>query len=67
MKKKETKFPKLVSEMKEGQISQTEIARLIGTSQATISRKLAGKNQWRIGEVETICEFFNKDYYQLFK
>lgn len=63
----EIRFPKLMAEMKKRKENQNTIAKLLNESQATISRKLAGKFEWTIGEVDTLCEHFKKDYYQLFK
>ena len=63
----EIRFPKLMAEMKKRKENQNTIAKLLNESQATVSRKLAGKFEWTIGEVDILCEHFKKDYYQLFK
>lgn len=65
--KHEVKYPNLVAEMARNGDTQKTLAELLGTTIATISRKLAGKIDWSIWEVETICEYYKKDYYQLFK
>ena len=62
-----TKYPKLVEEMKAKREKQKTLAELLGVTRATISRKLKGKIEWSISEVEMICEHYKKDYYQLFK
>lgn len=61
------KFPKLEAEMEKNKESQYAIAKLLNIKQATVSRKLSGKNEWTIGEVDILCEHYKKDYYQLFK
>ena len=66
-KKKEIKFPELLAEMARRGETQETIAKLLGLTRATISRKLSGKIEWTIGEIEILCEYYGKDYYQLFK
>ena len=66
-KKHEVLFPNLVSEMARRGENQKTLASLLGVTSATISRKLAGKIDWSIGEIDIICEHYKKDYYQLFK
>ena len=63
----DAKYPKLREEMKKHGETQKTLAKLLGLTTATISRKLAGKIEWSLGEVETICEHYKKDYYELFK
>ena len=64
---KEIKYPNLRAEMAKNGISQEKLAEVIGITQQTFSRKITGLNEWTISEIETICEYFNKDYYELFK
>lgn len=66
-KKKVVKFPNLVGEMAKNGETQKTIGDLLGLKPSTISRKLSGQIDWSIGEVEILCEYFGKDYYQLFK
>lgn len=63
---KEVKFPNLVAEMARRGETQKSLAKVIGVSEPTISLKFKGKSDWTIGEVEMICDYFGKDYYQLF-
>lgn len=65
--KREANYPKLRQEMKSRKETQKKLAELLGLTRGTISKKLAGKIEWSISEVETICEHYGKDYYQLFK
>ena len=46
--------------------TQTDLAKLIGITQETVSNKLTGKTQWNIGEIDTLCKHYNKNYYELF-
>jgi len=66
-KKEQVKFPNLVAEMAKNCESQKTVAKLLGVTQPTIHRKLAGKCEWTIGDIEILCEHYKKDYYQLFK
>lgn len=66
-KKKEVKYPNLVSEMARNGETQKTIGEILGLTSASVSRKLSGQVAWSIEEVDKICEYFGKDYYQLFK
>ena len=61
------KFPNLRAEMSKRGETQKTLAELLGLTIATISRKLTGKIEWSLGEVELICEHYGKNYYELFK
>lgn len=61
------KFPNLVAELARKGECQKSLAVLLHLNQATISRKMNGISDWTIGEIETLCDYFNKDYYTLFK
>ena len=67
MKKHEIKYPNLEVEMSRNGDTQKKLADLLNITQQTVSKKLAGKVDWTIGEIEIICEHYSKDYYQLFK
>ncbi len=43
-----------------------DVAKLLGMSKSTFFNKLAGVTDWSIGEIETLCEHYDKDYYYLF-
>lgn len=66
-KRKECKYPNLLGEMARNGETQGTLAKLLGLSNPSITRRLTGEIEWRIWEVETICEHYKKDYYQLFK
>ena len=61
------KYPKLIEEMKKHKDNQETLAKLLGITQASVSRKLSGKVEFGIGEIDIICEYYGKDYYTLFK
>lgn len=64
--KTKVKYSGLVSEMAKYKHNQKTIANLLGLSEATTSRRFAGESEWTIGEIEKLCEYYNKDYYELF-
>lgn len=64
---KEIKFPNLKGEMAKHGETQESIGKLLGHTRGTIGLKLNGKSDWTIEEVEKLCNYFNKDYYELFK
>lgn len=64
---KDLKYAELFIAMKKNGDTQKSIANLLGVSQQSISRKLNGKNEWTISEIDKLCEHYNKDYYELFK
>lgn len=65
--KKEIKYPELLAEMGRRGESQKCLAVLLQLNQATISRKLSGESDWTITEIKKVCDYYNKDFYQLFK
>lgn len=42
------------------------LCKLLDTTYFTLERKLEGVSQWNIGDIETLCKHYNKDYYELF-
>lgn len=64
---KQYRYPNLVNEMKENKDNISDLARLLRVTPQTISSKLADVREWSIGEIETLCNHYEKDYYYLFK
>lgn len=65
--KKEVKYPKILAEMMARKENQHTLAKVLKISQPSVGRKLSGEFEWTIGEIEDLCSYFGKDYYQLFK
>ena len=61
------KYLNLFREMAGKGETMTMLGKLLGVGRDTISRKLSGRAEWTIGEIEIICNHYNKDYYELFK
>lgn len=64
---KKIKYPELVAEMAKNGHTQATIGKLLGVTHGSISRRLSGEIEWTISEIDELCKFYNKDYYQLFK
>lgn len=64
---KAIKYPNLLAEMAKNKDTQKTLAQIINLSQGSISRKLAGEVEWKLEEVNLICEYYKKTYEELFK
>lgn len=60
-------YPGLVAEMAKHGDTQKTLGKLIGVNDTNLGRRLNGKTEWSISEIEKICEYYQKDYYELFK
>ena len=61
------KYVTLFNLMRENDESQSYLARLLNITPQTVSKKLVGTTEWTIGEIDTLCNHYGKDYYELFK
>lgn len=61
------KYPEIISELRKNAESQQHLANYLEIDITTLRKKLSGKTQWNIGEIDKLCEHFVKDYYELFK
>lgn len=64
---KKVLYPNLVGEMAKRGETQRTLAKLLGTTYSAIWRRMSGRTEWTIGEVDKICDYYGKDYYELFK
>ena len=60
-------YPGLVAEMAKRGETQEVLSKLLGLRRESISRRMTGKLEWSISEIDKICEYYKKDYYELFK
>lgn len=60
------KYSKLTEEMKNNKETQKHLSEVLGITDVSFRKKLAGRNDWTIGEIETLCDYFKRDYYELF-
>lgn len=61
------KYPELAGEIAKHGDTQKSIAKILGITYASVCRKLSGKSEWSISEIDKLCEYYKKDYYELFK
>ena len=64
---KKVLYPELVGEMAKRGDTQEKLGEILGLTRASVLNKLAGKTEWTINEIDTICKHYKKDYYELFK
>ena len=64
---KKVVYPGLAGEMARRGDTQIVLAKLLKLTPGAISKRLSGKIEWSIGEIEKICDYYKKDYYELFK
>ncbi len=60
-------YPGLVAEMAKRGETQEVLSKLLGLRRESISRRMTGKLEWSISEIDKICEYYKKDFYELFK
>lgn len=59
-------FSGLLAEMAKYGDDQNSIADLLGLGSSAVSRRFSGEVEWSIGEVDIICYYYGKSYYELF-
>ncbi len=64
---KKVKYPELVGEMARHGDTQRTLGKVLGLTYSAIWRRITGKTEWSISEIDKICEYYNKNYYELFK
>lgn len=60
------KYSKLTEEMKINKATQRHLSEILGISDVSFRKKLAGTTDWTISEIEALCDYFKRDYYELF-
>lgn len=61
------KYPNLLAEIKRSGETQDDVAKLLNITRTTVNFKISGRREWTISEIESLCEHYGKDYYELFK
>lgn len=64
---KKVKYPELAGEMAKHGDTQETLAKILGITYASVSRRLSGRIEWSISEIDKLCKHYKKDYYELFK
>lgn len=60
------KFANLKGEIAKKGDNLESLAKLLDCSIATVHNKLEGKTEWSLREIKILCDYFKKDYYELF-
>ena len=60
-------YSELIGEMARNGETQDDLGKILGVSRTTINNKMTGRSNWKINEIEAICEHYKKGYYELFK
>lgn len=60
-------YPNLVAEMARHGESQRDLGAMLGLPHESICRRLSGKIEWSISEIDKLCEHYEKNYHELFK
>ena len=61
-------FPEIVNQMKKRNQTLKDVKDLLGLADVSqVSKRLSGKLQWSIGDVEILCKYYNIDFWKLFK
>ena len=60
-------YRNILAEMVKHGDSKEKIAGILGISTAQFRNKLKGKYDWTISEIDKLCIYYEKDYYELFK
>ena len=61
------KYTSLTDEMKRTKTTQRDLSKVLGIHENSVRKKLDGKFEWTISEINTLCNYFKKDYYELFR
>lgn len=60
-------YPNLLAEMaRNGETTKT-IGKVLHIDRSQVYRKLYGQAKWTLGDIEVLCDYFKKDFYELFK
>lgn len=60
-------YPKIRLAMLENGDTMINLAKILDISVFTLTRKMYGRTEWTIGEIEKLCIYYGLDYYDLFK
>lgn len=61
------KYPELAAEMVRNGDTQRTLAKKLGMTYQAIWRRLSGRVEFTIDEIEDICELYGKTFEELFK
>ena len=64
---KKIRFPELIGEIAKRGDTQRALAKRLGLSYGAVWRRMSGRTEWSVDEINKVCEYYGKDYNELFK
>lgn len=64
---KKIEYPQLAGEMAKHGDTQKSLGILLGITYASVCRRMSGRTEWTISEIDKLCEYYHKNYDELFK
>ena len=61
------KYPNLLAEMARKGDTKGKLCEVLGIKRSALWTRLNGTTQWKMGEINKLCERYNKTYEELFK
>lgn len=60
-------YTTIKAEMARKNMRFQDMSKMLKIAYPTVGKKLRGDIQWKIREINALCEYFNKSYEELFK
>lgn len=64
---KKAKYPIIREELKKRGETLKDLEKVLHIDRTNIGLRVRGEREWTIGEAEQLCNYFNKDIWELFK
>ncbi len=64
---KKAKYPVIREELAKRGETLKDLEKVLHIDKTNIGLRVVGDREWTIGEVEALCDYFNKDFYELFR
>ena len=61
------KYPNIRKEMADRGETLKDLESILNLDKSNIGLRIRGKKEWTITEIEKLCNYFNKNYNELFK
>lgn len=60
-------YPNIRKELAERKMTLKNLENILNLDRSNIGLRIRGKKEWKITEIEALCNYFDKDYNELFK
>ena len=64
---KRAKYPVIRKELAKRGETLKDLEKVLHLDKTNIGLRVRGKRDWTIGEAEILCDYFKKDFWELFK